>query len=176
MLTRAARESQSSLPAYLPVVLRTLGHQVSCPKDGWVFRKGDPVRAVFLVLDGEVRLSRFALDWPQLAVQRPSSRSGAIVGGRSSTRTGRAASNHDRITWSSLGVAHHAAGGGCLSTCGDSASMQAQRGADDVQIVIAGEARFGSSKVPTRTKIRWGRTSASLKSGVPHVRQNRRCI
>lgn len=31
-----------------------------------------------------------------------------------------------------------AAGGGCLSTCGDSASMQAPRGADDVRIVIAG--------------------------------------
>ena len=48
----------------------------------------------------------------------------------------------------------YAAGGGCFSTCGNSASMQAQRGADDVQIVIAGFARFGSSKVPTRTKIR----------------------
>jgi len=50
-------------------------------------------------------------------------------------------------------AAHQAAGGGCLSTCGDSASMQAHRGADDVQIVTAGAARFGSSKVPTRTKI-----------------------
>jgi hypothetical protein len=54
--------------------------------------------------------------------------------------------------------------------------MQAQLGADDVQIVIAGLARFGWSKVPTRTKIRWGRASASLKSGVPQVGQNRRCI
>jgi len=54
----------------------------------------------------------------------------------------------------SLGVTHHAAGGGCFTTCGSSALMQAQRGADDVQIVIAGLARFGSSKVPTRTKIR----------------------
>src|SRR6476646_5879059 len=54
--------------------------------------------------------------------------------------------------------------------------MQAQRGADDVQIDIAGFARSGSSNVPTRTKIRCGRTSASLKSGVPHAGQNRRCI
>jgi len=53
-----------------------------------------------------------------------------------------------------LGVTHHAAGGGCFTTCGNSVSMQAQRGADDVQIVIAGVARLGSSKVPTRTKIR----------------------
>ena len=53
-----------------------------------------------------------------------------------------------------LGITHHAAGGGCFTTCGSSALMQAQRGADDVQIVTAGLARFGSSKVPTRTKIR----------------------
>src|SRR6187401_2033443 len=72
--------------------------------------------------------------------------------------------------------AGHAAGGGCFTTCGNSSLMQAQRGADDVQIVIAGSARFGSSKVPTRTKIRCGRASASLKSGVPHDGQNRRCI
>src|SRR5580765_5839002 len=54
--------------------------------------------------------------------------------------------------------------------------MQAQCGALDVQIVIAGLARLGSSKVPTRTKIRCGRASASLKSGVPQSGQNRRCI
>ena len=54
--------------------------------------------------------------------------------------------------------------------------MQAQRGALDVQIVTAGLTRFGSSKVPTRTKIRRGRASASLKSGVPQAGQNRRCI
>ena len=41
---------------------------------------------------------------------------------------------------------------------------------------IAGLARFGSSKVPTRTKIKCGRVSASLKSGVPQTGQNRRCI
>jgi len=43
-------------------------------------------------------------------------------------------------------------------------------------MVIAGLARFGSSKVPTRTNIKWGRASASLKSGVPQSAQNRRCI
>ena len=54
--------------------------------------------------------------------------------------------------------------------------MQAHNGALDVQIVIAGLARFGSSKVPTRTKIRCGRTSASLEIGVPQSAQNLRCI
>jgi CRP-like cAMP-binding protein len=65
-----ARETRSRLPAYLPAELRTLGHQVSCPKDSWVFRKGDLVRAVFLVLDGEVRLSRFAKDGREIALHR----------------------------------------------------------------------------------------------------------
>ena len=59
---------------------------------------------------------------------------------------------------------------------GSAASMQAQCGALDAQMVIAGLARFGSSKVPTRTKIKCGRVSASLKSGVPQSAQNRRCI
>ena len=54
--------------------------------------------------------------------------------------------------------------------------MQAHRGALDVHIVIEGLARFGSSNVPTRTKIRCGRASASLKSDVPQFAQNRRCI
>ena len=54
--------------------------------------------------------------------------------------------------------------------------MQAQLGALDVQMVIAGLARSGSSNVPALTKIRWGRASASLNSGVPQVGQNRRCM
>ena len=33
-----------------------------------------------------------------------------------------------------------------------------------------------SSRVPARTKIKWGLASASLKSGVPQLGQNRRCI
>jgi hypothetical protein len=77
---------------------------------------------------------------------------------------------------SSMPPRDYAAGGGCLSSRGNAASMQAQRGALDVQIVIAGLARFGSSKVPTRTNIKCGRASASLKSGVPQFAQNRRCI
>ena len=82
----------------------------------------------------------------------------------------------------SVGVRRHAwrygyaAGGGCFSTRGKAVSMQAQRGALEVQIVIAGLARFGSSKVPTRTKTKCGLASASLRSGVPQSGQNRRCI
>jgi CRP-like cAMP-binding protein len=65
-----ARATLPSLPAYLPAALRTLGHPITCPKDGWVFRKGDSVKAVFLVLDGEVRLSRFAKDGSEIALHR----------------------------------------------------------------------------------------------------------
>jgi len=43
-------------------------------------------------------------------------------------------------------------------------------------MVIAGLATLGSSKVPTRTKIRCGRASDSLNMGVPQSGQNRRCI
>ena len=50
--------------------MQTLGHPVTCPKDAWVFRKGDAVRAVFLVLKGEVRLSRFAKDGSEIALHR----------------------------------------------------------------------------------------------------------
>jgi CRP-like cAMP-binding protein len=60
----------ANLPAYLPAALRTLGHPMTCARDGWVFRKGDAVRAVFLVLDGEVRLSRFAKDGREIALHR----------------------------------------------------------------------------------------------------------
>ena len=65
-----ARETLTNLPAYLPGALRTLGQRVMCPKNGWVFRKGDAVQAVFLVLDGEVRLSRFAKDGGEIALHR----------------------------------------------------------------------------------------------------------
>jgi hypothetical protein len=71
---------------------------------------------------------------------------------------------------------NHAAGGGCASTRGRFGSKHAHCGALEVHIVIAGLATSGSSNVPTRTKIRCGRTSASLNSGVPHSGQNRRCI
>lgn len=72
--------------------------------------------------------------------------------------------------------AGYPAGGGCPSSRGSAGSMQAQRGALAAQIVIAGATRSGSSNVPARTKIRCGRASASLKSGVPHAGQNLRCI
>jgi CRP/FNR family transcriptional regulator, dissimilatory nitrate respiration regulator len=65
-----ARATLPNLPAYLPAALRTLGQPITCPKDGWVFRKGDAVQAVFLVLDGEVRLSRFAKDGSEIALHR----------------------------------------------------------------------------------------------------------
>lgn len=54
--------------------------------------------------------------------------------------------------------------------------MHAHRGALAVQIVAAGWARSGSSKVPTRTNTRCGRDSASLNICVPQTGQNRRCI
>jgi CRP-like cAMP-binding protein len=65
-----ARHAAPDSAANLPPALRNLGHAISCPKDGWVFRKGDAVRAVFLVLDGEVHLSRFARDGSEIALHR----------------------------------------------------------------------------------------------------------
>lgn len=65
-----ARKISRDLTAHLPIVLHAIGHTVACSKDEWVFRKGDAVRAVFLVLDGEVRLSRFAKDGSEIALHR----------------------------------------------------------------------------------------------------------
>jgi CRP-like cAMP-binding protein len=62
--------SASPARANLPPALRAIGHPVAYSKDGWVFRKGDAVRAVFAVLEGEVRLSRFARDGSETALQR----------------------------------------------------------------------------------------------------------
>lgn len=56
--------------ASLPDALRALGRALVCTKDGWVFRQGDPVRAVFLVEDGEVRLSRFARGGSEITLHR----------------------------------------------------------------------------------------------------------
>ncbi len=67
-----AHVTQPSLPVDLPAALRTLGRRVTCPKGRWVFRKGSAVQAVFLVLDGEVRLSRFAKDGSEITLQRAS--------------------------------------------------------------------------------------------------------
>jgi CRP/FNR family transcriptional regulator, dissimilatory nitrate respiration regulator len=58
------------LAAEVPAALRALGQPLSYPEDGWVFRKGDAVRAVFLVIEGEVRLSRFAKDGSEIALHR----------------------------------------------------------------------------------------------------------
>jgi hypothetical protein len=54
--------------------------------------------------------------------------------------------------------------------------MQAQPGACETQIVLLGFTMPGSSKEPARMKIRCGRDSAPLNSGVPHVGQKRRCM
>jgi len=64
------RNTSPALAANLPRALRNIGHTLTCTKDGWVFRKGDAVRAVFLVLDGEVHLSRFAKDGSEIALHR----------------------------------------------------------------------------------------------------------
>jgi len=56
--------------AELPPALGAIGRILAYPKDGWVFRKGDPVRAVFHVLDGEIRLSRFTRDGGEIALHR----------------------------------------------------------------------------------------------------------
>jgi len=65
-----AREITRDLASRLPEALRDIGQTVACPKDAWVFHKGDAVRAIFLVLDGEVRLSRFAKDGSEIALHR----------------------------------------------------------------------------------------------------------
>ena len=64
------RDMPPSLPSYLPDAVQTLGHRTTCAKDEWVFRKGDAVHAVFLVLDGEVCLSRFAKDGTEVPLHR----------------------------------------------------------------------------------------------------------
>lgn len=64
------RETSRDVAANLPIALRGISHTLARTKDAWVFRKGDAVRAVFIVLDGEVRLSRFARDGSEIALQR----------------------------------------------------------------------------------------------------------
>jgi CRP-like cAMP-binding protein len=65
-----APEISRRMAAHLPVALHTLGRSLACAKDAWVFRKGDPVRLIFLVLEGEVRLSRFARDGSEITLHR----------------------------------------------------------------------------------------------------------
>jgi CRP-like cAMP-binding protein len=64
------RSVPPALAANVPPALRAIGHPLACLKDGWVFRKGDAVRAVFLVLEGEVHLSRFARDGSEITLHR----------------------------------------------------------------------------------------------------------
>lgn len=52
---------------------------------------------------------------------------------------------------------------------------QAHAGALAVQIFMAGFTMLGSSSVPTRKKIKCGRDSAALVTGVPHIGQKVRC-
>ncbi len=66
-MTHAMRPS---FPTDLPAALRPLGRQIAYSKDDRVFRKGDTVRFVFLVLDGALRLSRFARDGSEIALHR----------------------------------------------------------------------------------------------------------
>lgn len=61
------------LPAHFPAALRTLGQTITCVKEAWVFRQGDPVHAVFVVTHGEIRLSRFARNGSEIALQRAGS-------------------------------------------------------------------------------------------------------
>ncbi len=58
------------LPANLPPLLRAFGHKVRIEKGGWVFRKGDAVRAVYFVFEGEVHLSRFSKAGGEIALHR----------------------------------------------------------------------------------------------------------
>jgi hypothetical protein len=59
-------------------------------------------------------------------------------------------------------------GGGCPSISGRFGSKHAYFGADLAQMIPVGGARSGLSSVPARMKVTAGRSSASLKAGVPH--------
>ena len=58
------------MTTHLPTALQSIRRTLECPKDGWVFRKGETVRAIVLVLDGEVRLSRFTKEGAEIALHR----------------------------------------------------------------------------------------------------------
>ena len=59
-----------ALHVHFPAALRTLGHTLTCAKEEGVLNIDDPVHAVYLVLDGEIRLSRFARDGSEIALHR----------------------------------------------------------------------------------------------------------
>ncbi len=56
----------------LPNALRPIGRSRTLLKDASVFHKGEPVRAVFLVVEGDIRLARFAPDGSEIALHRAS--------------------------------------------------------------------------------------------------------
>jgi CRP-like cAMP-binding protein len=58
------------LAANVPAALQAIGRTLELPRDGCVFRKGEIAQTVFLVLDGEVRLSRFGKDGGEIALHR----------------------------------------------------------------------------------------------------------
>jgi CRP-like cAMP-binding protein len=53
----------------VPAPLRGIGRELAFGKGEAVFRKGDPVTAVYLVLHGEVRVYRVARDGSEVALQ-----------------------------------------------------------------------------------------------------------
>jgi hypothetical protein len=57
---------------------------------------------------------------------------------------------------------------------GSDVSIQAQLGADAVQMLVDGRASSWSSSVPVLIIRRWGRLSAALNNGVPHCGQKLR--
>jgi CRP-like cAMP-binding protein len=56
--------------AQLPEPLKKAARRVACPKEGWLFHQGDKARAIFFVVTGEVRLSRFGKDGKEVVLQR----------------------------------------------------------------------------------------------------------
>lgn len=58
------------LASDLPAALRAIAQAKTCAKESWVFRKGDTAQAVYMVVDGEIRLSRFASDGSEIVLHR----------------------------------------------------------------------------------------------------------
>lgn len=56
--------------AQLPQPLRKAARCLAYPKEFWLFHQGDKARAIFLVVTGEVRLSRFGKDGEEVVLQR----------------------------------------------------------------------------------------------------------
>jgi CRP-like cAMP-binding protein len=50
--------------------LRAIGRSLKVPTKGWVFHADEAVEAVYVVLEGEVRLSRFARDGSEIVLHK----------------------------------------------------------------------------------------------------------